>query len=237
MRETILAVLALSVVTTMSIGLMSASIKNSIVQVDRELEMYASAVGSQVMDYVSSRSFDQRSTPDRWIKMGAVDMDDSTQWALTSSFGMPVGVECNLYEPYKDTVPCDDVNDMHMDTMWQRVDHFVDFDADGDSLTVPFEINAQVFYADSSNPDSVLAVGTRTQFKRIVLNIRSVQHRLENRHDLQVTLQRMIAYNQVLADSRALAAIDVCDSGTTYHVDQTLVDVYVANGATVGTCP
>ena len=69
MRETILALLALSIVTTMSLGIMSASLQNSIKQIDREIEVYGSAVASHVLDYAGSRSFDSRTTPEKW-KLG-----------------------------------------------------------------------------------------------------------------------------------------------------------------------
>ncbi len=229
MRETILAVLALSIVTTMSLGIMSASVKNQIQQIDREMEVYASAVAMNVMDYVSSRSFDERTTPNEWRSQ--VSEPDSSEFSFIGDFGTVPA--CNLFEPYNDTVVCDDIDDVHMaDTAWQPYPYVVDTLG-----TIPFEVNTRVMYADASSPDVVLRPTARTNTKKVVVSVRSVQHHLEGRHGGSVTVERLITYDKDVAEARENASVPVCTSGgETVYIDETQVSIYESLGSIPGTC-
>ena len=239
MRETLLAFLALSIVTTMSLGIMSASLQNSIKQVDREVEVYASAVGAHVMDYIGSRSYDQRTTPNEWLNsatplmMGTVP--DSAQYALAASFGSTPA--CNLFEPYKDTVICDDIGDVHLDSLWQRYDYVVEI-VGTDTLVVPFEVNAQVSYVDASDPAAVLGPSVKTNTKKVTVTVRSVQHRLDNMAGGTVQLERLFSFDEAAAIAEALAAQKVCTKeSTTLDVNPSMIPVYESMGGTAGPCP
>ena len=188
MRETILALLALSIVTTMSIGIMSASLQNSIKQVDREMEVYGSAIAANVLDYAGSRSFDSRTTPNSWENFGSPGspLPDSTLFDLASSFGSTP--DCNLYEPYRDVVICDDLGDIHMDPdEWQPYSYVVEI-VDKDTLAIPFEVNTQVTYVNIAYPDSILPASVRTKTKKVTVQVRSVQHRHDNSSSGLVTI-------------------------------------------------
>ena len=231
MRETILALLALSIVTTMSLGIMSASLQNSIKQIDREIEVYGSAVASHVLDYAGSRSFDSRTTPEKW-KLGD---PDSTDFSLFSTFGQ--SPDCNLFEPFNDTVICDDLDDLHMGVDdWQPYDYVVEI-VDNDTLVVPFVVNTQVSYINIAFPDSVLPVTALTNTKKVKVRVKSLQHKLDNLHSGLVTIERVFTYNPNAAQAQALAAVEVCWAGSTIAVNRLLVPIYESNGGTAGPCP
>ncbi len=142
MRETILALLALSIATTMSLNVLSSSIQSQMTHIDREYEVYASNIATQVLDHITSRAFDERTTPNNLAISGTGP--DSTEFTLQSGFGSLAG--CNLYQPYLDTVICDDIDDLHMpDSVWQTVNYVAD------ALSFPFEVRADVKYVLSAN--------------------------------------------------------------------------------------
>ena len=232
MRETILALLALSVVTTMSIGVMSASLQNSIKQVDREIEVYSSAVAANVLDYAGSRSFDSRTTPESWDNSGSPS--DSTQFDASSSFGS--NPDCNLYEPYNDVVICDDVGDLHMESNeWQPYQYVVEV-VDGDSLIIPFEVNTRVQYIDLAYPDSTLPSYVRTNTKRITVKVKSKLHDSDNRSGGLVTIERIYAYNGDVAAKHHQASVEVCTGGDTIRANRLLVPIYEKLGGSAGPC-
>lgn len=228
MRETILALLALSIVTTMSLGVLSTSIHSQLQQIDREIEVYASGVATQVMDYIGSMSFDERTTPDKWKSMGT---PDSTEFDAFSQFGS--ATDCNLFEPFSDTVICDDIDDAYMDTLWQPYTYNVDTLG-----TIEFEVNAQVYYVNIANPDSVLTGTTRTNTKKVIVNVRSTRHHQENRNGGYVQLERLITYDPIAAAAHAQAAVPVCSgSNVTKYVNNLHVPIYLNQGYSNGACP
>lgn len=231
MRETILALLALSIVTTMSLGIMSASLQNSLKQIDREIEVYGSAVASHVLDYAGSRSFDSRTTPENW---GAGADPDSTEFSLFSTFGQ--SPDCNLFEPFNDTVICDDIDDLHMGVDdWQPYDYIVEI-VDNDTLIVPFVVNTQVSYINIAFPDSLLPVTTLTNTKKVTVRVKSLQHKLDNMHSGLVTIERVFTYNPIAATAQFNASVEVCWGGDTIDVNRLLVPIYESNGGTAGPC-
>lgn len=233
MRETILAVLALSVVTTMSLGIMSTSIQNSIKQIDREIEVYGSAVAGYVMDYVGSLSYDERTIPENWENQSEVG--DDSEFAAFVTFGQ--SPDCNLFEPYKDVVICDDIGDVHMGNRdWQLYNYLVEV-VNGDSLVIPFEVNTQVTYVDPANPDSTLPPSAKTKTKKVVVTVQSVQHRLDNLFGGKVTIERLYSYDKDLAAAHLTAAAEVCDGSNTLKVNPLLVPIYERRGASSGPCP
>ena len=237
MRETLLAFLALSIATTMSLGIMSASIQNSVKQVNREFEVYASAVAAHIMDYAGSRSFDQRTTPDAWLNQGAVPSvdgrPDSTQFTMADSFGMTPA--CNLFEPFNNVVICDDVSDLHSDTLWQSYQYPVEI-VGTDTTFVPFEVNVKVSYVDAASPDAVLSAAYRTPVKKVTVEVRSVQHTQENIPGGAVKIERLITFDQDMAQEQSLTAVEVCFDGVTRHVSSMLVPVYERLGGVTGGC-
>ena len=239
MRETLLAFLALSIVTTMSIGIMSATLQKSIKQVDREIEVYASAVAAHVMDYVSSRSFDQRTTPNSWINLGepltAGGRPDSTQYTLASNFGQPVGM-CNLFEPWTDTVICDDISDVHMDSLWQPYQYVVEVNG-ADTLAIPFDVNVQVSYVDPDAPLTPLPPSARTTTKRVVVTVRSVQHHLDNMAGGVAIIERLMSFDRDAAIAHSTASVEVCYLSNTLNVNSLLVPIYEDLGGLAGPCP
>lgn len=234
MRETILALLALSIVTTMSIGIMSASLQNSIKQIDREIEVYASAVAAHVLDYAGSRSFDSRTTPNNWENFG--EPADSTEFNLSSTFGSTP--DCNLFEPYNDIVICDDMDDLHMGPGdWQPYDYVVEI-VGTDTLVVPFVINTQVEYINLAYPDSSLSASVRTNTKKVTVHVKSLQHHQENLPGGSLTIERVFSYDRIAASAQSLAAVDVCPAGggATLKVNRLLVPIYESLGGSAGPC-
>ena len=148
-----------------------------------------------VLDYAGSRSFDSRTTPNSWENFGSpgTPIPDSTQFDLVSSFGSTPN--CNLHSPYLDVVICDDLGDLHMDSgEWQPYTYVVEV-VDGDTLSIPFEVNTQVSYVNIAYPDSTLPSSVRTKTKKVTVQVRSVQHQHENSARGKVTIERMFTYD------------------------------------------
>ena len=86
-----------------------------------------------------------------------------TQFTSASAFGEASG--CDLDEPYKDSIQCDDIDDAHMAAdEWQDVPFHLK-----DGRELPFDVQVNVFYVDPSNLDLPLASGQRSLHKKVVV--------------------------------------------------------------------
>ena len=187
MSQTTLGILALATAMLIAVGQLLWTAQTQHRLVDSELEVMASGMARQVLEYAESRSFDQRTTPAQWLALGeptsALDFD------VASSFGnTPV---CNLSDLSINASGCDDLDDLHMDsTAWQTIPFVMGAD------TMNFQVNVQVFYVDDLTPETRLTGSNRSESKEMVVRVRSPLHLQNNRFtNGLVSLRRVFVYN------------------------------------------
>ena len=154
-----------------------------------------SGVAMHVMELIGNRAFDERTKPAE-VNTNGMPVGE-TQFTSASAFGEITG--CDLDEPYKDNVQCDDIDDSHMAAdEWQDVPFRL---KDGKEL--PFDVQVRVFYVDSSNLDQPLVSGQRTLHKKVIVKVRSKRHVKQNRYnDGFVRLERIFSYDVKRAENR-----------------------------------
>jgi hypothetical protein len=198
MQQTLLSILAMMIVGSFTFNQQRDFTHTYGRLVDDELEIAASGVAEHVMELIGNRSFDERTLPETVNEMGLPTGD--WEMSSTSSFGKSTG--CDLDEPYRDTIPCMDVDDANMAPgTWQEVPFRL---KDGKEL--PFEVNVEVFYVDPSHLDTPLPAGSRSMHKKVVVRIRSKIHAEQNRYpDGFVRLERIYSYDEKRAKNRFAA--------------------------------
>lgn len=164
--------------------------------VDDELEVMASGIARQVLEYAESRSFDERTTPTAFLvspPASPLDFD------VPANFGnAPV---CNLNDLALNLVECDDIDDLHMDsTVWQEISFVMQTD------TMKFEVNVEVYYVNDTTPETRLTGSNRSETKEIVVKVRSPIQVQQNRFtDGLVSIKRLFVYDFDKENERALA--------------------------------
>ena len=215
----------------MSLVLMSAGIQNRATQIEREMEVMAGGVANQVMNFVASRSFDERTTPDNITRLGVPPRGSYTTFSRSQDFGSdPL---CNVAQPFHDLAICDDIDDVHMGaTQWQMINFPI-----RDTLFVPFEVNVQVFYVDPLNQAIVLRPRDRSDVKKVVVRVRNVLNSggEVERKDL-ARIERTYRYEEAAAVADRNTSTAVCLGSETRFVSPRLVPVYMGKGAYKGAC-
>jgi hypothetical protein len=98
-------------------------------------------------------------------------------------------------------------------------------------------VNVRVSYVNSANPYEVLSSNTKTNTKRVVVNVRSVRHHRDNRAGGTLRLERLITFDQMVAEAHAEAALPMCLNTTTMYVNSWHVPIWESQGAASGVCP
>ena len=195
MSQTTLSLLALATAMLIAVTQIYWTLQTQHRLVDDELELMASGVARQVLEYAQSRSFDERTTPDNWNTLG--EPASVSDFHEASSFGnYPV---CEFTDLAANADRCDDLDDLDMDsTKWQEVPFVMESD------TMKFEVNVRVFYVDDLNPEVRLIGSNRSESKEVVVKVRSPlqvqQHRFVNG---LVTLRRLFVYDPDIEQLRA----------------------------------
>lgn len=195
MQQTILSMLALMIVGSFTLGQHRGTIQMYNELVDDELEIAAAGVATHVMELIGNRAFDDRTLPaevnTKGMLVGDAELTNST------AFGEVTG--CDLDEPYKDALQCDDIDDAHMAAdAWQDVPFRL---KDGKEL--PFDVQVRVFYVDPSNLDQPLVSGQKSLHKKVVVKVRSKRHVKQNRYnDGFVRLERIFSYDVKRTENR-----------------------------------
>ena len=230
MRETILALLALSIASSISIALMSTGLQNRHSQLEREIGVMAAAAALQVMDYIDYLAFDERTTPQSINRRGLPPSGEASSFSIAARFGS--NPPCDIAQPYSDLAVCDDIDDVDMKPdEWQLVNFRLK-----DSLVVPFEVNVQVIYLDT-NSLKVLPRHLRSDTKKVTIKVRSVLDVEEQnaKNDL-VSIERYFTYDENRASALYDRATKVCQKNQTILVDHRLLPLYVRQGGKVGAC-
>ena len=196
MSQTTFAIMALAAAMLIAIAQIRWTMQTQYRLVDDELEVMASGIARQVLEYAESRSFDERTTPTAFLvspPASPLDFD------IPANFGnSPV---CNFNDLALNLVECDDIDDLHMDsTVWQEIPFVLQTD------TMKFEVNVEVYYVDDTNPETRLAGSSRSETKEIVVKVRSPIQVQQNRFtNGLVTIKRLFVYDFDKENDRALA--------------------------------
>ena len=194
MSQTTLSILALATAMLIAIGQIRWSMQTQNRLVDDELEVMASGVARHVLEFAASRAFDERTTPPQWALLGAPT--SSADFDVSGDFGnVPT---CNLADVVLNTVECDDIDDLNMDsTAWQVFPFIMESD------TMNFEVNVLVFYVDDIDPEVQLSGASKSESKEIVVRVRSPLHVQQNRFkDGLVELRRVFTYDEDNEEAR-----------------------------------
>ncbi|MFK7844786.1 MAG: hypothetical protein AB8G77_05745 [Rhodothermales bacterium] len=148
MPQTVLAFLAMMIVTMLSLNQQHSMVLAYELMLNDEMEFMASAVALRAMEYISQRDFDA-------AVAGTATVTDPTN-LQASPFN--VGNDCTLQGAINFCTDIDDFHGMLPDTM-------VFSGRDGD---FKFTVSAEIYYVDDVvNPDS--AVSTQTYSKTVAV--------------------------------------------------------------------
>ena len=196
MSQTTFSILALATAMLIAVAQIRWTIQTQHRLVDDELEVMASGVARQVLEYAESRSFDERTTPAVWNTNGPpaseLDFDPS------ANFGNAPDPTCSLSDLTLNVSECDDIDDLHMDSsLWQSFPFIMETD------TMDFEINVQVYYVDDIDPNIRLLGANRSQSKEMVVRVRSPLQVQQNRFTKGlVQLKRLYLYDETDEEDR-----------------------------------
>jgi len=178
MQQTLLALLALIITVFLSYNQERSMIHAKGAMIDAEMEVMASGVALQVLEFIGHGAFDEQTTDDAKVTLTS---------ELTSAGSFGASGRCDVSAPIETTYPytvCDDIDDFH-----QMVMEHVPFVLQSD--TVFFDVTAEVQYVDA-NGDA--ATGA-TFNKKVVV---TVQHAgLKQYLKTPVLLSRTFSYERM----------------------------------------
>lgn len=176
MSQSLLALLALSVVTTFAINIQQKRIYTQRVTISREIEEMAASSALEVMEVIRSRAFDQ-AVLDGTTSGTAGDLSE-----FTASYSFPTGKDCSVFGGDD---PCEAIEHFHeMETALRPFSMGMD--------TVYFSVDVEVTYVD----DDFQPTNDREFHKQVTV---SVQDAWPNGGAQQflltpITLSRVISY-------------------------------------------
>lgn len=147
MTQTIYALLALVMLSLLSVSQQSAILSDYRTMLSEELEVMGSGVALQAMEYIATKAFDEESTDGGTIS--------STSDLSTMPFS--TGRDC-AFSGIADA--CDDLDDFH-----SMQAEYIDFIIGTDTLQ--FQVDASVTYLDSNRN----ATTTRTYVKEVTVTV------------------------------------------------------------------
>lgn len=189
MPQTLLSLLALALSSTLVFNQQRLTTAAQTRMVTDEIELAASALSADVLEFAEARSFDEATTPSAIQASGAVP-GSAASFSDKALFGSPDrgSAGCDLITPGV-TAECDDVDDL---------DGLADVPvqillANGRSL--PFQVSLAVDYV--TGPESTTPSATPTLHKRIRIRVRSPFVR-GGRSDV-LEAPRVISYDPIKA--------------------------------------
>ena len=199
MSQTTLSILALATAMLIAVAQIRWTVQTQHRLVDDELEVMASGIARQILEYAESRSFDESTTPPVWP--GTSSPPTVLDFDFISGFGNTP--DCNFADLTANVVECDDIDDLDMAAAdWQEVP----FVMQGD--TMKFEVNVQVYYVDDLTPETRLTGSNRSESKEVVVKVRSPLQVQQSRFtDGLVTLRRLFVYDIDEEELRATYAV------------------------------
>ena len=191
MPQTLLSLLALMLASFLMYNQQRLTVRSQTNMVTDEVELAATGLASEIVEFIGARSFDEESTPYAIYIDGGRVPDDPSAFKSPLAFGATDrGSDgCNFLRP-ADTPECDDVDDVD-GIDWTHVD--VDL-AHGRSLG--FDVRTQVYYVEST--ESMVPAESPTRHKRLVMDLRS-DHIQGDEADGIFRVTRVISYDPVKA--------------------------------------
>ena len=201
MPQTLLALLALMLASLLTFNQQRLTMRAQRTMISNEIELAATGLASEVLEFIGARSFDEQTTPEAIRAANGKVPELPSSFSGASRFG--TAGECDLLRPAA-TPSCDDIDDLdNLD--WTEVDVAL---AHGRSLS--FEVRTQVYYVDS--PASMTPSSVPTLHERVVMDLRSDYDLQEG--DGQIRVTRVFSYDPVKA-AMDYENSDVYDSGDT----------------------
>ena len=155
MPQTVLAFLAMLIVTMLSLSQQQTMLLAYELMLNDEMEVMAAAISMQAMEYISQREFDAAVAGTNSV----ANPNELQDWPFTA------GNSCSLQGPLLFCTDLDDFHQMTADTL-----EFVGRD---DTSPFRFTVTADVAYVDPAlNPDST--VSYETYAKLISVSVRDV---------------------------------------------------------------
>lgn len=188
MPQTLLALLAMILTSVLAFSQQQNVRNNYTHMVGNEIEMAASGAVMTVLEFIGSRSFDERTTPSA-IEAAQTLPLDSTHLSAANRFGSyDRGTGgCDLMEPFR-TPDCDDIDDLDGIT-GQTISVTL-----STGLTLDFEVDVEVDYVAVADMDAPIT--TPTWFKRVIVSAAN---------DLlpfgQIQMERIFAYDPIKAEA------------------------------------
>jgi hypothetical protein len=178
MQQTLLALLALIITVLLSYNQERSMMHARTAMIDAEMEVMASGVALQVLEFIGHSAFDEQTTNDAKVTL-------TSELTGGGSFGS--SGRCDVSAPIETTYPyalCDDIDDFH-----EMVMESVPFILQSD--TVFFDVTAKVQYVDA---DGKVATGA-TFNKKVVV---TVEHAgLKQYLKSPVVLSRTFSYERL----------------------------------------
>lgn len=191
MPQTLLALLALVLASFVMFNQQRLTLRSQNNMVTDEVELAATGLASEVIEFIGAKSFDEASTPEAMHENGGAVPTGPATFTSGATFGATDRgtAGCNFVEPAR-TPDCDDVDDVD-GIDWTPVE--VDL-AHGRSLG--FEVRTEVYYVDSV--ESMEPADSPTRHKRVVMDLRS-DHVQGDEADGIFRVTRVISYDPVKA--------------------------------------
>ncbi len=158
MPQTILAILALALVMTTSLGIQQRQIYLQKATLTREIEEMAGSVAMESMEIIRSRAFDQAVIDGKTLGKTS----DLALFAYNDGANhFSTGMRCSVFNAGSEN--CNDLSDFHgMETA------IVPFTMDGE--VIDFKVNVKVEYVD----DAFVRYAGRTAHKRVTVEVQDV---------------------------------------------------------------
>ena len=191
MPQTLLALLALVLASFLMFNQQRLTARSHTNMVNDEVELAATGLASEILEFIGARSFDEESTPYAIYLDGAVP-DSPSVFTSSGSFGSTDrgSLGCDFLAP-ANTPECDDLDDVD-GLGWTPVEVTL-----AHERTLGFEVRTQVYYVDDT--ESMTPASGRTRHKRVVMDIRS-DHVAGDEQDGLLRVTRVFSYDPVKAE-------------------------------------
>lgn len=191
MPQTLLALLALVLASFLMFNQQRLTVRSQTNMVTDEIELAATGLASEVIEFVGAKSFDEQSTPYEVYMEGGKAPADPSAFTEGNAFGDPTlgPAGCDFIQPWR-TPNCDDIDDVD-GIDWTPVEVTLAHDR-----TLGFEVRTEVFYVDSTA--SMTPAVSQTLHKRVVMDIRS-DHVSGDEQDGLLRFTRVFSYDPVKA--------------------------------------
>lgn len=185
MPQTILAILALMITITLSLGAQKQTTRAQEKMIANELEVMATGVALEAMERIRVRAFDEKTTSGDEVYTKD-EFEHPAEWE-----GRGENWTCETFHGSGSSSDCDDLDDYHK--MKPAILEFdMGKDPGGNALNFPFEVEVRVTYVD----EDLEAVSEQTYQKQVTVYVQD-KPQPGGRTILKrpIELQRTFAYN------------------------------------------